>query len=117
MTRFAGVLGRMDFYRGKGDPWIEMFRRWLLIGMGASATGKFVFNLSDGWNIAVLVAIPIAGEAIAVLVGWALARSGSITSHYQIAHNLDPSRRLPVERLEEVRDILRDIRARMPARA
>ena len=117
MPRFADFIGRADFYRNKGDVWVEMLRRWLLIGMGASATGKFVFNLSDHWNVAALIAIPILGEFMAVIVGWWLSRSGSVTSHYQLAHNLDPSRHLPVERLEEVRDLLRAILARLPVRA
>lgn len=85
-------LGHWDYLRVKGEPLVEMVRRWLLVAMGASATGKFVFQLSTEWSVGLLVAVPLVGEGLATGLGWLMARYGVVQSHYQTALDLDPYR-------------------------
>ena len=102
MATIGSRLGQLEFLKAKGDPVVDIARRWLLIAMGASATGKFVFALGDRWNLALLVLVPVLGELAAVLLGLLMRRAGVIESHYRLAYDLDPARRLPVERLDGI---------------
>lgn len=110
-SRLGIWWGAFEYYHGKGNPWVEMVRRWLLIAMGASATGRFVFDLPTRWNLVLLMAIPVLGEAVAALLGLLMHRVGSIEHHYLIAYREDPARHLPVERLEAVQASLGRIEA------
>lgn len=99
-------LGRLDFLRQRGLPWIEMLRGWLLVAMGASATGRFVFDLDRTWALALLIVVPIAGETCALLLGLWMARTGMIQAHYQTAAQLDPYRSEHLALLREIRALL-----------
>ena len=110
MATLGSRLGQLEFLKAKGEPVVDIARRWLLVAMGASATGKFVFALSDRWNLVLLVLVPILGELAALGLGLLMRRAGVIESHYAAAYHLDPARHLPVERLEAVEALLREIR-------
>lgn len=99
-------LGRLDFLRQRGLPWIEMLRGWLLVAMGASATSRFVFDLDRTWALVLLVVVPIMGEAAALLLGIVMARKGVISAHYGAARDLDPYRTEHLALLREIRTLL-----------
>ena len=99
-------LGRLDFLRQRGLPWIEMLRGWLLVAMGASATSRFVFDLGLAWSLTLLIVVPILGEAAALALGIVMARKGVIQSHYLTAAQLDPYRSEHLALLREIRTLL-----------
>lgn len=100
-------LGRLEFLKGRGAPWIETLRSWLLVAMGASATGRWVFELSREWSAAILIVVPILGEVLALVLGVVMARFGVIQAHYAAARDLDPYRQEHLQLLREIRDELR----------
>lgn len=107
-------VGRLNFLRERGLPWVEMLRSWLLVAMGASATGRFVFDLSPRWSAILLIVVPIVGEAGALILGIVMARTGVIQAHYRAAQELDPYRADTLRLLREIRDVV--VRTRRPVR-
>lgn len=99
-------LGRLEFLRGRGDPIVEMARRWFMVAMGASATGRFVFDLTREWSAALLVLIPLVGEGATVLIGVLMARWGIVRAMYGTARDLDPYKSESLALLGEIRDLL-----------
>ena len=99
-------LGRLEFLRSRGDPIVEMARRWLLVAMGASATGRFVFDLGREWSAALLLLIPVAGESATILIGVLMARWGIVQGLYRAARDLDPYKVESLALLGEIRDLL-----------
>lgn len=99
-------LGRLEFLRGRGDPIVEMARRWFLVAMGASATGRFVFDLTREWSAALLVLIPLVGEGATILIGVLMARWGIVQGMYASARDLDPYKAESLALLREIRDLL-----------
>ena len=103
---FGARLGRLNFLRERGLPWVEMLRSWLLVAMGASATGRYVFDLSPRWSAVLLIVVPIVGEASALVLGIVMARTGVIQAHYRAAQELDPYRAETLKLLREIRDMM-----------
>ena len=78
----------------------------LLAAMGAAATSRFVFDLDRTWALVLLVVVPVAGEAAALLLGIVMARKGVIQSHYATASQMDPYRTEHLALLREIRALL-----------
>lgn len=100
-------LGRLDFLRQRGDPWVAVIRRWLLVGAGASTFGKFILDFDRLWSILALVVVPPMVEAAGLVLGVWMARKGIVQGSYAAARDLDPYRAEHLALLREIRDRLK----------
>ena len=106
MPPFATVLGHIQFYRGKGAPWIEVFRPWI-VPMVFSGAGAKYLGLQTRWAVLLAVALPVLTEVLAVLLGRWEHRVGATEAHYRLASEVDPYKAESLALLREIRDRLR----------
>ena len=102
-------LGRALFLKGKGAPWVEMFRPWIVPMVFSGAGAKYV-GLPTHWAVALAVIIPVVIELVAVLIGHIEHRSGATEAHYQLAADTDIFKRESLERLAKIEGEVRAIR-------
>lgn len=87
--RRGQYVGRLFYFRHKGDAWLNVFRAWLLPVMGSAGITAYL-----GWPawVAVVfwVGFALAAEVAAVAIGWWEHRSGATEAHYGLAAQTDP---------------------------
>lgn len=77
------------YWRNKGIVYIEMVRPWLLPILGGGAALKYL-GLDPVTALLVMLAVGVASEALAVVLGWLEHRSGATEEHYRQAALTDP---------------------------
>ena len=104
-------LGQLNYYRGKGQQWIEMIRAWIT---PAALGGGFAKYLGvESWvAIAIAICVPVVVESCGVLWGRFLYRRGAVRADYELAMLMDPWKVNTLAHLEAIEKLLREIRDR-----
>lgn len=105
------LLGQINYYRGKGQQWIEMIRAWIT---PAALGGGFAKYLGvENW-VAILIAVvvPVVVESFGILWGRLLYRRGAVRADYELAMLMDPWKVNTLAHLEAIEKLLREIRDR-----
>ena len=99
-------LGQLNYYRGKGQQWIEMIRAWIT---PAALGGGFAKYLGvDNWvAIVIAIVVPIAVESCGIMWGRFLYRRGAVRADYELALLMDPYKVKQVEYQDEAIRLLR----------
>jgi hypothetical protein len=95
-------VGRAIYYRGKGAPWVEMFRPWIT-PVVVSGVGARYLGVSLWWALGLAIGIPVVIEIVAVLLGRAEHSSGATAEHYRIAAETDTYKRESLALLRDIR--------------
>lgn len=105
-------LGRIWYWRGKGEVWIGVFRQWLLPVMGSAGVTHYL-GVPAWAAVGAWIVVALLAETAAVVLGWFEHRSGATAANYRIAAETDPYK---VEHLALEREILAALR-QLPRRA
>lgn len=99
-------LGRINYYRGKGQQWVEMIRSWVTPVVMGGGAAKYLLGLDGIWAIAIAIAVPILVESGGAAWGWFLYKRGAVFADYELALKMDPFKRQSLERLEAIEILL-----------
>lgn len=103
---WAARLGRFQFYRGKGQQWIEIVRGWVAPAALSGGFTKYI-GFQSRWAIAAALLLPLVVETAGVLLGRWLYRRGGVRADYQLARDADPFKTESLALLAEIRDAAR----------
>lgn len=102
-------LGHLNYYRGKGQQWIEMIRAWITPAAMGGGFAKFLGV--DSWMaISIAIVIPVLVESLGIIWGRFLYQHGAVRADYELAMLMDPWKVKSLERFEAIEKLLRDIR-------
>lgn len=101
--KLGQFIGRVAFYRGKGNVWLDAARPWILPIFGGGVALKYL-GLSSRWAITTMIGVALASEVMAVLLGWLERRSGATAANYELAKVTDPYKLESLKLLQEIRD-------------
>lgn len=111
---WAARLGRIQFYRGKGQQWVEMVRGWVVPAVLSGGFTKYI-GVQSRWAVAAALLLPVVVETVGVLLGRWLYRRGGVEADYDLARAADPYKRESLALLAEIRDAVRGQKYRAPA--
>ena len=103
----APALGRFNYYRGKGQQWVDLVRSWVTPAAAAGAFTKYL-GFSGSWALAVAIVVPVLVECVGFFLGRFLYRAGGVRADYQLAADADPYK---VEHLRIAGETAKDLRA------
>lgn len=100
------LLGRVAFYRSRGNGWLEALKPVALAALAGGSAVKYLTGWETRWAVGIMVAAAIFWQVAAVLLGWLERRTGATEAHYRAATQTDPYRSESLSLLREIRDRL-----------
>lgn len=106
---WAARLGRIQFYRHRGEFWTNLIRGWVAPAAFGGGLLKYL-GVQSRWSIAFAIALPMVVETVGVLLGRWLYRHGGVAADYHLALSADPYKTESIALLTEIRDAVRSAR-------
>ena len=82
-------LGQLNYYRGKGQSWVEMIRSWITPAAMGGGFAKFL-GVENTTAIGIAIALPVIVETFGTLWGRFLYHRGAVQADYELAMLMDP---------------------------
>jgi len=105
VTRTGDRVGRLWYYRHKGDAWVAVFRQWLLPVMGSAGVTAYL-GVAPWASVMVWIAVAVVAEVAAVALGWYEHASGATAANYRLAKETDVYKIESLALLRDIRDHL-----------